>query len=384
MKITSVIAEFNPLHLSHEYIIKKADKSSDLTAVILGGNFMQRGEVAITDCYSRARCAVECGADIVFLLPYAFSAQTAEIFAWGGVMIADIIGSSSLVFGSEDDGLPFYDAAKLLYEEPAEYRSILREGLDSGMSFASSRENAVRQILGEEAAGCLRGANNILSTEYTRAIIKRKSGIVPKSIKRISVNPSASVLRKLISEGNTDKVMHHLPECSREIITDTQALRFSEEFRDILFYHLLTTSEEHLGRIAEVESGLERRMIKNKYLLRDSIEAFSEEVSGKRYTKSRIRRILYNSLMGYTSSHLKNAKEHSLSSVIALAANGKGREFIKSKNGDGEVKIISNLSKEYSSLGKDRWIYDMELRAYEIYHRREDMSLLKRHTIVTD
>lgn len=380
MIISSLIAEFNPLHNAHEYIIKKTREHSDITAVILGGNYMQRGECAIIDCYDRAEMAVRAGADIVLLMPYVCSAQTAEVFAYGGVSIAEKIGSDYLFFGSEESSLPFYDTAKLLSEEPEDFRRILKSGIDDGLSFARARENAVREILGDDSARCLIGANNILSTEYTKAIINLHSHIIPKSVQRIE-GMSATKIRKALKENLP--IDEYIPDTTENILSSKKdELHFSGEHDEMFFYKFLTSSKDELRTIAEVESGLENRMYENRYLLRESTERFCEEVSTKRYTKARIRRILYNFLMGYTAEDLSKAKDHEITSVIALAANTNGREFIKKVNSEGNIKIITNLSKEYNNHPSDKWIYDTEIKAYEIYHRTEGTSLLKKHCII--
>lgn len=383
MKIASVIAEFNPLHNAHKYILEKTKESgADITAVILGGNFMQRGEFSVLDCYDRAELAVKCGADVVLLLPYVYSAQTAEVFAWGGVCIAEGICTDTLFFGSEDDSLPFYDTAKLLAEEPDEFKNILRDGLSSGVSFAASRENAVRKILGENGAKCLVGANNILSTEYTKAIIRMNSQMNTKSIKRIP-SLSATKIRQLLSSGDLNSVNEYVPEETFEAIKSGE-LHFSEKNKDMLFYGLLLKGEEYLSLIAEVERGLERRMYSERYLLAESLKEYEDKVSAKRYTRSRVRRILYNNIMGYTNEHLAKARIHMPKSALALAVNAKGRELIKAVNSKGVFRIISNLSKEFDSLGDDRWIYDMEMRAYEMYNRKDGKVLMKEHCRVVE
>lgn len=383
MKVASVIAEFNPLHNAHKYILGKAQKYHDITVVILGGNFMQRGEPSLLDCYIRAEMAVACGADLVLLLPYAFSAQTAEVFAWGGVSIADGIGTTSLIFGSEDDSLPFYDVAELLVNETDDFRSILRKNLDSGMSYASARETAIGEILAEYAAGCVKGANNILSTEYTKAIIRRSSSITPISIKRIEGTLSATNIRSILSQGDISQVREFMPEMSFDILSKNHdSLHFQKDFTSLLFDNILIRGKEYLSQIAEVEEGLGGRIYDMRYDLLKGTEEFINNASTKRYTKSRIRRILYNSLMGYTASDLKKARGHHLSSAVALCTNKNGREYIKKVNSEGNFRIISNLSKEYYNTSDDKWIYDTEIKAYEMYHRDPKEDLLKKHCTV--
>ena len=381
MNVAGVIAEFNPLHNSHKYILDKISSENDITAVILGGNFMQRGGPSVMDFYDRAVSAVKCGADVVLLLPYVYAAQTAEVFAWGGVSIADMLGIKRLYFGSEDDTLPFYDTARLLSEEPAAYKEKLRNCLDCGLSFATARENAVKEILGEDAAKCLRGANNILSTEYTKAIIKRNSNITPVSVKRVEKSISATKIREIISRDGICAAKEYLPEESYEVLNG-RSLHFSRDYEEFLYHTLLILGKEGINDTAEVETGLQNRICDARHLLLSGIDEFCDDVSSKRFTKSRIRRILYNSAMGYKASDLIKAKSHTMKNILALAANEKGRQFIKGVNQGGETNIISNLSKAYDNLGDDRWIYDTEIKAYGIYHKDDPESLLKKHTIV--
>ena len=182
MKVTGIIAEYNPFHQGHAYHLARAREltGADRLLVVMGGNFMQRGEPAIVDKYARAEMALKNGADLVLELPAAAATGSAEYFAEGAVELLDASGVvDALCFGSELGKLaPLEKAAALLLEEPEEYRQRLREELKRGKNFPEAREIAL-------SAFFLSAPNNILAIEYLKALKRRKSSIEALTIPRL-------------------------------------------------------------------------------------------------------------------------------------------------------------------------------------------------------
>ena len=157
-----VIAEFNPLHTGHKYLLTEARRRGTVIAAI-SGNFVQRGDVAIFDKRKRAAAALACGADIVLEIPVSYAMSTAQNFALGGVSVLSAFGCESLIFGSEcGDIKRLENASDMLSTD--EYRERLQKYLDTGLTFAAARERAA----GLED-GLLCGANNNLAREYIAA-----------------------------------------------------------------------------------------------------------------------------------------------------------------------------------------------------------------------
>lgn len=187
MKVTGIIAEYNPFHQGHAYHLSRAREltGADRILVVMGGNFMQRGEPAIIDKYTRTEMALRNGADLVLELPAASATGSAEYFAEGAVELLDASGVvNELCFGSELGELePLEKAAELLLEEPEDYQELLRTELKKGKTFPEARETALSAFLPEQSL--LASPNNILAIEYIKALKRRKSSIRPLTIQRL-------------------------------------------------------------------------------------------------------------------------------------------------------------------------------------------------------
>ena len=189
MKVTGIIAEYNPFHRGHEYQLAEARRmtGADYIIVVMSGCFTQRGTPAVLDKYDRARMALSCGADLVLELPVRFSCASAEYFASGAVSVLDQLGCvDTLCFGSEcgDTGALLAASALLSKAEGTpEYRHKLRDAQRAGLSYPAARELALRG-LSDVDPSLLSLPNNILGIEYCRALTSRESGIRPLAILR--------------------------------------------------------------------------------------------------------------------------------------------------------------------------------------------------------
>ncbi len=223
MKTVGIIAEYNPFHSGHQYQIAMARRltGADFVVVVMSGDFVQRGEPAVFDKYTRTAMALEGGADLVLEMPVRFATSSAEDFAACGVALLDRLGVTDvLCFGSELGRLDLLEqAAGILAAEPEAFRQKLRQGLAAGMSFPKAREAALVREL--EACGLkekgqddwqkvLSSPNNILGIEYLKALKRRGSRISPLTVRRQGQDyhdtrllpednrffPSASAIRK--------------------------------------------------------------------------------------------------------------------------------------------------------------------------------------------
>ena len=188
MNIVGIIAEYNPFHLGHARQIAETRRALGDCAVVcaMSGHWVQRGECALTDKWTRAGMALRGGADLVLELPTPWATSSAESFARGGVGILAAAGVvDPLSFGSEGgDTAPLYRAAACLDSE--EYRTALRRFLDKGLPFAACRQAAVEELLGREAALCLSRPNDNLAVEYLRALPERMGAL---AVRRVGAEP---------------------------------------------------------------------------------------------------------------------------------------------------------------------------------------------------
>ena len=183
MKICAIICEYNPFHNGHLYQIQEAKRLSGADAIlcIMSGNFVQRGEAAILDKFTRAKHAVLAGADVVVELPTPFAISNAELFAKGAISILSKIPSvTTLCFGAENASkTAFTLAARYLNDEPKEISEKIKSYASEGMSYAKARAKA---WVGFLPLDLLCSPNNILALEYTRAILNANASIDRKSV----------------------------------------------------------------------------------------------------------------------------------------------------------------------------------------------------------
>ena len=194
MKVNGIVAEYNPFHNGHAYQMKHAKEATgaDYTIIVMSGNFMQRGAPALLDKFTRAKMALECGADLVLELPTCYAASSAEFFAKGSVALFDKLGvTTNLCFGSECGNIDTLSRiAEIFYTEPEPYVESLRCNLKKGMSFPIARTWALLQYAPSlsDDKDVLSSPNNILGIEYLKALMSRNSKIVPFTTTRVGAD----------------------------------------------------------------------------------------------------------------------------------------------------------------------------------------------------
>ena len=317
MKIAAITAEFNPLHNGHLRLIEKASSlSPDILLVILNGDVTQRGELPLFDKYTRAKHAVKAGADVVIELPQIFGAACAERFADAAVKLLSHIPAEEriLLFGSEEGEItPLENAAKILSEEPIELSVELRELMDMGFSYPQARAEAFAAYTKQRGipVADLTKPNNILAIEYLRSIRKRK-GVTPYTLKRSGdyhdenidqEEPSASAIRASLGEDREKEALAALPPYVRE---DAENAIVTDDLSPILLYKLGELTPSELTNVADVGEGIENRILR---LAKENcdLDSLVKAVSTKRYTESRVRRILIGALLGIDKSTFEKA-----------------------------------------------------------------------------
>ena len=355
MKTVGVIAEYNPFHKGHLYHLQEAKKRSgaDCAAVVMSGNFTQRGEPALIGKYARAESALKGGADLVLELPLSFSLASAERFALGGVSILSRL-CRVLSFGAEeDDPALYFLAAEFISSE--EGRKVIRENLRRGISYPAALEKAAALSLPPAAKALFSHPNAILGIEYAKAIRKLASPLSILPVARIgalhdaegdSDGYSASGIRKL--EPGAAAAL--LPEESGKILLrEAKAGRYMRD--KSLFYAEMTAFLRRLSardweKVAGVSEGLENRVMEAVKKTADPEEAV-RLANSARYPSSRVRRILLAAYLGLTSERAASFPEPRY--VRALAFNEKGRSLLGKLREEG-FPVITNGSKARSRL----------------------------------
>lgn len=328
MKVLGLIVEYNPFHNGHLYHLEESKRLSgaDLVVCVMSGNFIQRGEPAIVNKWVRSKMALSSGADLILELPFPYAVSSAEYFAFGAVKILNDIGIVDyLCFGSEHGHIDDLNSiAQILIDEPTAFKTLLKESLGRGLSYPSARESALKQYMQqtntasnsiEEIIG---SSNNILGIEYLKALKRMKRSIVPLTIRRVNNNyntehitgsiSSATSIRKYIGESffssSGDVLNTVLPKTSADILNkefiEGRGPVFKDDFYQTIASFLRKMSREQIKDYPYVSEGLENR-IKSAANVSGTYDELIESISTKRYTKTRVQRILMSILTGLTS-----------------------------------------------------------------------------------
>ena len=368
-----IIAEYNPFHNGHKYHLMQSLKESgaDVCVAVISGNFMQRGEIAMLDKWTRAEMAVRNGANLVVEMPVVFACSNAGYFAQGGVEILEALGVSTISFGSELGNMDeIIRIARAMDENEEIIENSIKEAVKAGLAYPRARHEALESILGEESAAHLDNPNNILAFEYLRAIKKAQ----PMTVKRQGAGyhdhqadmplASATAIRRAIAEGR--EIFQSVPEISGEIIArEGKKLAEQEMLFDLLRQKILSTSAGELNNIFGAEEGLGSALKKGVRYWK-SYEDIIEDLKSKRYTRTRIARVLAMSLLGITRSDVKNAQNY----IRVLAFDEKGSAYLKQvkKSGNCPLPVITNINKDTEDCPEILSTLEKDILAADIYN----------------
>ncbi|HEX3026096.1 MAG TPA: nucleotidyltransferase family protein, partial [Clostridia bacterium] len=311
-----IVAEYNPFHSGHEYQIQTIRESGCTHIVaVMSGNFTQRGEPACIRKEARCRAALQCGVDLVLELPLPWSTASAETFASGAVTLLDALGCVDLLsFGSEcGDILALTVCAKaaLAVTGQPEFKDLLKKGL----SFPKARELAMRQLTDIDLSP-LSSPNDTLAVEYIKAIIQTGSKMAPMAVRRAAVGhdseipggrfASASLIRKLLQTGKNSEGLNYVPQPAREIyLRELESRHAPIDLRragSLVLSQLRRMSPADFSALPDVSEGLENRIFQSVSRAA-SLEELYSLIKTKRYTHSRIRRVILSAFLGINRSH---------------------------------------------------------------------------------
>ncbi len=374
LNICGIIAEFNPFHNGHEYIINKIKEEKDtFTVAVMSGNFVQRGEPAIISKFARAKAAVLCGVDLVVELPLPYSISTAMYFANGSIDVLNSLGIVDTVcFGSESGDVSSLKNVAEQLNNP-KLSVALKEELAKGLTFAAARQNAFEKISPLTNSKILESPNDTLGIEYILAAERLKMKADFKAIKRIGVSHdstlktdkfcSASELRKTPSL--LDLKEPFMPKKSYEIFAEEISQKHYSSIYLLdraMVAHLRTITPEKLRLAPDISEGLENRIIAaaNEFSTMDEILA---SVKSKRYTHARLRRIILASYLGVTAELQKQPIPY----VRVLGMNENGAKILSLASKRAKVPLIASLkeAERISDIATD--FARLEVKAGDIF-----------------
>lgn len=342
--ITGIIAEYNIFHNGHKYQIDSIKKEGDAVVAVMSGSFVQRGDVAVTDKWTRTKTALICGADLVIELPVCCALNAAPNFASGGIGILNTLGVvDSICFGSESGNIDeIQTAAELMENESIEVSQRVKALVSKGLSYPAALSEAYKNIIDP----CiLSEPNNILAVEYMRALLRSGSTIKPVTVKRYASGhhdtnitnniASASKLREMLKNG--EDISSYIPypsaELGKNIPFDISALNSA------VISKLRTMNSDSLKNISEVSEGLENRLLQCA-AQSDSFEGIVKLTKNKRYTESKIRRIVLAALINFTKDIYSPMPQY----IRVLGMNKTGMSILKAAKEKCSVPIITKTA----------------------------------------
>jgi len=383
MKTLGIITEYNPFHNGHLYHLNKAKEitKADYTIAVMGGNFLQRGEPAIIDKWARTKMALNAGVDLVIEIPFVFSTQDANGFAFGAVKLLDSLQIVDyLCFGCETNDLnTLYPISNFLHIEPLRFKEMIKHNSKNGCEFPKARAQALceyHKILGIdglkkvsplELNKLLKHPNNILALEYIKHLLNLNSKIRPIAIKRVGasyhqknivgkISSATSIRNEILNNLTSSKTnlftlnnkikstipSSGLPVLEKELREGRGPVTFCS-YQQSIFAILRRMSLEDIARIHGVTEGLENR-IKKTSLRSCNIEQLINSIKTRRYTRTKIQRIILHIMMNLSKKDITIFNKYGPLYARVLGFSKKGKILLRIIKKSSSLPLISKLS----------------------------------------
>jgi predicted nucleotidyltransferase len=374
MKVVGLIVEYNPLHYGHQYHFTEAKKKTgaDAVAIVMSGNFLQRGEPALVNKWARAEMALEMGVDLVFELPYVYSTQQAQHFAFGSVATLNHLPFvTHLCFGSESGDInDLKTIAHLLVREPQSFKRKIKEEMSKGNSYPKAYGNSLKKLMVEQELdpALFEQPNNILGLHYLMSLKKIESSIQPTTIKREKAGyhdkefvdqkiASATSIRQALFSSNTpdwEKIKPYVPSFTYRLLRkeaeEGRGPVSWESYYSYVTQSFLSQSIAHLHQIYEMEEGIEHRF-KSKIKEAESVEHLCQLVKSKRYTWNRIQRMILHTYTQFTKCDALGLNlENGPAYLRLLGYSNMGKQLLNQYKKELEVPLISSIRKNHPPM----------------------------------
>lgn len=373
MRVIGIISEYNPFHSGHRYQISETKRGlgeDSLIVCVMSGNFVQRGDAAICDKWTRAAMALRGGADLVLELPTVWAVSSAETFAEGGVSMLDATGVvDTLSFGSESGELAPLEQAATLLSSP-QYSAALRIYLNQGLSFPVARQRAATDLLGE-AAQCLQTPNNNLGVEYLRAISRLGSTIQPYTLLRRGVVhdsetlgqdfASASKLRQELFAGERASLLPYLSNADLDALTEAglSSLTYAER---AVMARLRSMCPEDFLALPDCGEGLHNRLSR-ACLESSTLDELYAKAKSRRYAHARIRRLVLWSFLSLSSADRPSAPPYLR--VLGMTRHGQG--LLKEMKKTARFPLITKPAHAHKLSEEGQALFALEARCTALF-----------------
>lgn len=364
MKATGIIVEYNPFHNGHKLhaYAAKEKGNADLVIAVMSGNFLQRGEPAFIDKWARTEMALKNGVDLVFELPYAFSTSHAPNFAKGAITLLDAARCDAYCFGSEDGNIqPFQNSMALLQHQKRNYEQKIQEAVSQGISYPKALNIAYTEAIRKQQTTNelvdLTQPNNILGFHYIKAANDIQSNMKPTTIKRVGsayhdeqltageIGSATGIRNTFFTTNQLKEVENFIPPTVEEILKEriqtSQPFASWTSFYPFLRMMILRDGPERLAKIADITEGIEN-LLYRAALKHADFDGFMQMVKSKRYTWTRIQRMLTHIFTGYTYDMRATIQEPSYLRLLGMT--NPGRRYLNENKKQFKLPIVSKVS----------------------------------------
>ena len=374
-KVLGIIAEYNPFHNGHLLHLEKSKKICDAqySVCVMSGNFVQRGNTSIVNKWIRAEMALKSGVDLVLELPTVYSISSAENFAEGAIKLLNSLKIvDTISFGSENSDINVLNRiSSVLHEEPKQYLEFLNSESKKGLSFPKARENAILLYLNDKKyLNILNQPNNTLAIEYLKALKKYKSHISPISVKREKVfynsncivdeYASATAIRNMIINEQFNDIRKVVPASSYNLlmneIEEGHLVIDISKFEKEILYAIRRLSADDIKNFPEVTEGLENA-IKNASNSCNNLSELINMIKSKRYTHTRIQRILLYILLNITKKDMYLSRKN-IPYARILGYSPQGKELISEiYKANPKITLITSVKNFLDSSNNKTYKY---------------------------
>ena len=400
MTIAAIIAEYNPFHNGHDYMIQKTKETTgaDYVIAVMSGDFTQRGIPGIADKHTRAKMAVSCGVDAVFELPVRFATAGAESFATGAVTLFHSLSCVDyLCFGSECGSLnDFSKASELLLQEPEEFKNAIQKNLRKGLAYPKAYSTAIKESVGDSTLSgeLFENPNNLLGLEYMKALKKLAASMKPHTITRTGTGyhdahssfskesgtliASASAIRSALTKdtGTIALAQPLLPAAAYRVFAERYGILAPvtlDDFSLLLSARIAAETKESLATFLDVPKELADRI----YRLRDeflTVSELIETIKHKQFTYARINRALLHILLGLKEAPAGTVTNGNTSPLVPyarlLAMKKSASPLMKELKEHSQIPIITKPADAKKALADNALTMFLEdVAAADLYNR---------------
>lgn len=358
MKSIGIIAEYNPFHNGHLYHIKTIkEKYPDYTIiVVMNGNFTERGDVTIIDKWKRTSIALELGADLVIELPFPFSTQSADFYAYGAITILEKLKCEKVIFGSESNNI---DDLKVIAEaqiDNKEFDQLVKIYCKLGNNYPTALSLALEDLTNKK----ITTPNDLLGISYIKTIISNNYNIIPETIKRTNEYHNKDLNNDISSATAIRESLKNNIDIKKQVPINTynrlDNLHFIDDYYSLLKYKVLT--EDNLELYQTVSNDITKKL-KEEITKCNNFDELINKLKRKHYTYNRISRMLLHILCNFTKEKAESFKE--ISYIRPLGMKNKGKDYLNKIKKDIDIPIISKINRE-----KDPML-EYELETTKIY-----------------